>query len=158
MPRLRLNHVGLVVADLDGIAAFYERWFGFEVAGSFTFDDDPWMNRIAGTSRARGRAVHLRGANGYIELFRFDEPAMTRPAAEPWARGFTHLGFEVEDLAATHERMATAGVPFLSAPQDPEDGSLAVYGRDPEDNLFELMQLGGESAAFSLDAIGRDLS
>jgi len=111
-----------------------------------------------GATMARGRAMHLRGANAYLELFRFDEPQMTRPATEPWARGFTHLGFEVDDLETTHARMTAAGVPFLSTPQDPADGSLTVYGRDPEDNLFELMQLGGESAAFSLDTIGHDLS
>jgi catechol 2,3-dioxygenase-like lactoylglutathione lyase family enzyme len=158
MAPLLLNHAGLVVTDLEAIAAFYRRWFGFEVAGSFTFDDDPWMNRIAGAPIARGRAIHLRGANAYLELFTFDEPRMLQSAAEPWARGLTHLGFEVDDLEGTHARMASAGVRFLSDPQDPADGSLTVYGRDPEDNLFELMQLGGESAAFSLDAIGQELS
>ena len=154
----RLNHVGLVVVDPEATSAFYRRWFGFEVAGSFAFDDDPWMNRIAGTPVARGRAIHLRGENGYLELFAFEEPQMTEPALEPWARGFTHLGFEVDDVVGTHARMASAGVTFLSDPQDPADGSLAVYGRDPEGNLFELMQLAGPSAAFSLDAIARELS
>jgi glyoxylase I family protein len=154
----RLNHVGLVVLDPEATAAFYTRWFGFEVAGSFSFDDDPWMNRIAGAPVARGRAIHLRGENGYLELFAFEAPPMTPPALEPWARGFTHLGFEVDVVATTLARMAGAGVPFLSEPQDPADGSLAVYGRDPEGNLFELMQLGGESAAFSLDAIARDIT
>lgn len=154
MTRLRLNHVGLSVLDLERAAAFYERWFGFAVAGSFTFDDDPWMNRMTGFPATRGRALHLRGVNGYLELFAFEEPAPDSPGASTLsAPGLTHLGFEVDDVAGCYAAMAAAGVPFLSEPQDPEDGSLAVYGRDPEGNVFELMQLGGPSSAFSLDAM-----
>ena len=154
MARLRLNHVGISVLDLDRAAAFYERWFGFQVAGSFDFDDDPWMNRMTGLPAARGRALHLRGPNGYLELFAFERPA---PAAavrrELTGLGITHVGFEVDDIHALHAAMAAEGVEFLSEPQDPHDGSRAMYGRDPDGNVFELMQLGGASAAFSIDAI-----
>lgn len=154
MTPLRLNHVGLSVLDLDRAAEFYGRWFGFEVAGSFAFDDDPWMNRMTGLPGVRGRALHLRGANGYLELFAFERPVPVAAAPRKLAApGMTHLGFEVDDVRGLHAAMAAVGVPFLSEPQDPQDGSCTVYGRDPEGNVFELMQLGGPSRAFALDAL-----
>jgi catechol 2,3-dioxygenase-like lactoylglutathione lyase family enzyme len=156
----RLNHVGISVRDLERAAAFYARWFGFEVAGSFDFDDLPWMNRVTALGLTRGRAIHLRSADGYLELFEFAEPAPA-PAAAPAAGrpvsdpGLTHLGFEVDDVVALQAQMAAAGVPFHSEPQDAGDGSLTTYGHDPDGNVFELMQLGGESIAFSVDALPR---
>jgi glyoxylase I family protein len=153
MAQLRLHHAGIVVSDLERAAEFYGRWFGFDVVGSFEFDDDEWMNAMTGFSVARGRALHLRGENAYLELFAFDEPGPGSigpvGASGP---GITHVGFEVDDVHALHAAMAAAGVDLLSGPQDPRDGSRALYGRDPDGNLFELMQLGGPSAAFSLDA------
>jgi catechol 2,3-dioxygenase-like lactoylglutathione lyase family enzyme len=152
-PRLRLHHAGIVVSDLERAAGFYGRWFGFDVVGAFEFDDDDWMNAITGLAAARGRALHLRGESGYLELFAFDEPVpASTPPAGPSGPGITHLGFEVDDVHALHAAMAAEGVDLLSEPQDPRDGSRALYGRDPDGNLFELMQLGGPSAAFSLDA------
>jgi catechol 2,3-dioxygenase-like lactoylglutathione lyase family enzyme len=161
MAGLRLNHVGISVRDLERAAAFYDRWFGFEVAGSFEFDDLPWMNRVTALGHTRGRAIHLRSAHGYLELFEFAEPAPAPAAAAAAAArrvadlGLTHLGFEVDDVVALQAEMAAAGVPFNSEPQDAGDGSLTTYGRDPDGNVFELMQLGGESIAFSVDALRR---
>src|SRR4051794_4286744 len=98
MARPRLNHAGISVRDLERAASFYKRWFGFELAGRFDFDDVPWMNRVTGLAHTRGRAVHLRSADAYLELFEFAEPA-ARAASAAAARpvsdlGLTHLGFE----------------------------------------------------------------
>jgi catechol 2,3-dioxygenase-like lactoylglutathione lyase family enzyme len=160
MARPRLNHAGISVRDLERAAAFYERWFGFEVAGGFDFDDVPWMNVVTGLAHTRGRALHLRSADGYLELFEFAEPAPAPAAAAGAAPpvsalGLTHLGFEVDDAVALQAEMSAAGVPFHSEPQDAGDGSLTTYGRDPDGNVFELMQLGGESIEFSLDRLPR---
>lgn len=53
--------------------------------------------------------------------------------------GICHLAFEVKDIDAEVARLRGAGVPFLSDPV-PQAYVKVCYGRDPDGNLFELIE------------------
>jgi catechol 2,3-dioxygenase-like lactoylglutathione lyase family enzyme len=84
----------------------------------------------------------LRRGDSMLELFEFSFPdprpqAASRPACD---HGFTHVCFLVEDVAAEQARCEAAGMRFHSKPASA--GGLAfTYGRDPDGNVVELLQL-----------------
>ena len=51
----------------------------------------------------------------------------------------------VEDIAATHASLVGQGVRFHSGVRQFPGGVRAVYGRDPDGNVFELLQMPGQS-------------
>ena len=66
--------------------------------------------------------------------------------------GWRHIGLDVVDIDKVYERMCAAGGTFHAPPQDL--GSLkAVYGRDPDGNLIEVMELLGEDHPMELKAL-----
>lgn len=69
--------------------------------------------------------------------------------------GYTHICFEVDDAFAEYERLSQLGVPFLSEPvQTP--ASVIVFGRDPDGNLFELLQYLDSNNPLSLEHLRGD--
>jgi catechol 2,3-dioxygenase-like lactoylglutathione lyase family enzyme len=57
-----------------------------------------------------------------------------------------HIGLRVDDAAAVHGRLATAGFPPLSPPRTlPDDGSgwsgsIVFYVRDPDGVMLEIVE------------------
>lgn len=52
-----------------------------------------------------------------------------------------HLCLEVVDIAAEYERLRTAGMSFHAPPPEvASNGLKAVYARDPEGNVIELLE------------------
>ena len=66
--------------------------------------------------------------------------------------GYTHICFEVDDTAAEYERLVQQGVEFISEPYQTET-SVVVFGRDPDGNLFELLQYLDRDNRMSLDRL-----
>lgn len=64
--------------------------------------------------------------------------------------GYTHICFEVDDMMAEYERLSQLGVEFVSEPQQTET-DVVVFGRDPDGNLFELLQYLDADNRLSLD-------
>lgn len=75
----RLDHVGLVVADLDRSLAFYRDLIGLPALGRGA-ESDPRYAEMLGVSRARFTWAELDLGEGHVlELLRFDEPASEAP-------------------------------------------------------------------------------
>ncbi len=126
IPVTRLNHAVLFVRDLDRSVAFYREAFGFqEVAREM-----------------EGRMAFLRavGSENHHDLGLL---AVGRDAPAPprGSTGLYHLAWEVpaiEDLAAAATALARVGA--LSGMSD-HGATKSLYGRDPDDNEFEVMWL-----------------
>ena len=56
--------------------------------------------------------------------------------------GITHLALQVSDIEAEHQRLADAGM-FFHCP--PGEQIRAIYGRDPDGNVVELMEVADNS-------------
>ncbi len=90
---------------------------------------------------AKTALVRIGGA--YIELFEFSAP---EPPANTTPRpvhhhGLTHLCFVVDDCTAAYEKLKNLGVEFHAPPLRMPTGSSFTYGRDPDGNVFEIVDL-----------------
>ena len=107
--------------------------------------------RIDGTA---ARVAMLRRGDSMIELFEFSEPAARpQPTNRPVIdHGITHLCFLVDDLQAEYARLEAAGMKFHCPPQEDGAGIAITYGRDPDGNVIELMQVHDTEHEFHLPA------
>ena len=84
----------------------------------------------------------LRLGAMHVELWEFEQPRgkpadPRQPVNDP---RINHICFEVADLQKEYQRLKAAGISFHYPPQD-FGGPKAVYGRDPDGNVFELIEL-----------------
>jgi catechol 2,3-dioxygenase-like lactoylglutathione lyase family enzyme len=137
-----LNHVGISVANLDRSVGFYRDLLGMEVVFHGEFAGEQYETILA-LEGARGRVALLKSGNLQIELFEFSHPVPKRgdPRRPACDHGLTHFCIEVADIEGEYERLKAVGVPFHCPPLDFFGAEKATYGRDPDGNLFELLQM-----------------
>jgi catechol 2,3-dioxygenase-like lactoylglutathione lyase family enzyme len=139
-----MNHVGLSVSNLDRAFEFYRDLLGMEIASQGRFGGewhDEKYDGVLGLKGAAGRAATLRLGDMGIELFEFEHPRPNpvdpnRPVCD---HGITHFCLQVTDIYGEYARLKSAGVVFHCPPQDFGKG-IATYGRDPDGNVFELLE------------------
>jgi catechol 2,3-dioxygenase-like lactoylglutathione lyase family enzyme len=131
---MRIQHVGLVVSDLERSRRFYRDALGLDEVprpANFTFDG-AWFRF------------------GEYELHLLSEEHTTGGAGQPDAgpgatRGMTHhLAFEVDDLDAACVRLSAAGVQLAGGPMPRGDGVTQVFFLDPDGYVLEYFQWTGE--------------
>lgn len=138
------HHVGISVSDIARSIAFYRDVFGMAQACEIMPFGGERFERIMALAGASGRLCVMAKGNLMLELFQFDAPmpAAKDPAYPVADHGLTHFGVWVEDIDATFARMQSAGVRFHSPVQQFDGGMRAAYGRDPDGNVFELLERG----------------
>ncbi|MEK6239374.1 MAG: VOC family protein [Planctomycetales bacterium] len=144
----RLDHVNLVVDDLQAMTKFYQELLGWEVKRSGTIGGD-WISTLTGLDDASAEVVYLEGPNGAgVELFTYLHPEGTRPSGigDPHAKGMRHAAFCVDRLDPLLASLTAAGAQFVSPIQQVPNTQVSyqgvrkriVYFHDPEGNLMEL--------------------
>ena len=137
-----LNHIGISVANLDRSIEFYKNLLGMEVTVNRVFEG-PQYERLLALAGTRGTVALLKGPNAQVELFEFTRPSPKpgdpqRPVCD---QGITHFCIEVSDIESEYERLRAAGVAFHCEPIEFSGMAKALYGRDPDGNVFELLEL-----------------
>ena len=140
---LRLRRVGVTVADLPRMQAFYEEALGFAIIA--TAEADPAWARLLGADIPM-RTARLRLGAQEIELAAFDPPGEPYPpgstAADLW---FQHVAVVTNDMAAAYDRVMRHGgaTPITEGEPDrlpPGAGGVTAYKfRDPEGHPVELI-------------------
>jgi lactoylglutathione lyase/glyoxylase I family protein len=142
-PRFAIEHIGIVVPDLEAAVAFYVDVFGMSV---MTREADTDVDSVA--IGLPGEAVRLRGAildagNAQFEIHEYLTPRGTAPRRVS-DEGIGHFCFAVDDIHVAYDYLTSKGVAFNSTPNHIESGALAgrrwVYGKDPWGNVIELAQ------------------
>jgi catechol 2,3-dioxygenase-like lactoylglutathione lyase family enzyme len=140
-----IHHVGISVSNLDESIGFYTRMLDMQLLGApFPFGG-PQFSQVMALQDAQGRMCMLRKDSLQLELFEFSHPAAARqdpnyPVAD---HGISHFGVEVTDIEATWERLRSAGVRFHCPVVTFPRGVKATYARDPDGNVFELLEMPG---------------
>jgi catechol 2,3-dioxygenase-like lactoylglutathione lyase family enzyme len=138
-----IHHVGISVSSLDRAIEFYTQALAMELLSpAFSFGG-PQYEQVMGLGGARGRMCVLRRDSLQLELFEFAHPTPARqnpdyPVADI---GLSHFGVEVTDIDRTYERLHSAGVRFHSPVVTFPRGVKATYARDPDGNVFELLEM-----------------
>jgi methylmalonyl-CoA/ethylmalonyl-CoA epimerase len=120
----RLDHVGLMVADMDAALAWYRDVLGCSVT-------DVWANDETGM-----RWAHIRYGDVPIELV-YRPGLESRPAA---AAGYHHVAVEVDDCAATVAELESRGVSVVISPSYFERHDMDwSFIADPSGNVLEIL-------------------
>jgi catechol 2,3-dioxygenase-like lactoylglutathione lyase family enzyme len=142
---MKFNHVGISVTDLDRSITFYRQMFGMEpLADPFPFSGSQF-SEIMDIPEVQGRMCMIAGGDMWLELFEFSKPVgkAKDPAYPVSDRGISHFGLTVDDVQATYDKLKAAGVAIHGRLQTFNGGSMrAAYCRDPDGNVFEIMQPG----------------
>ncbi len=140
---MQIHHTAISTPDLARLVAFYERLFGYRVVREFAWPRGVEMiNGVIGLPDCAAKAVMLRRGDSLLELFEYSHPKPTpQPANRPASdHGFTHICFLVADVAQEQARCEAEGMHFHSPAQRTADLAF-TYGRDPDGNVIELLQL-----------------
>lgn len=137
-----LNHVGISVRNLERALRFYECLLGMQVIAREDFRGQLY-EKICALRGARGKVALVKTGNLQIELFEFLEPVpdpdgTVRPVCD---YGISHFCIEVSDVNSEYQRLKAEGVTFHCPPLDFSAAERATYGRDPDGNVFELLQI-----------------
>jgi catechol 2,3-dioxygenase-like lactoylglutathione lyase family enzyme len=152
---MRIDHVNIVVEDLERMVAFYRDAVGLAVTKRATISG-AWIGAVVGLGDdVHADVAYLDFPSGpRIELIRYNRPTVARPAGvgKPNAPGLRHVAFNVDDIDAATDRLRRAGVKFFSDIQTVPDAQVTyaggirkrlVYFADPEGNLLELCEYRG---------------
>ena len=146
-----IDHINIVVADLERMIGFYTNLLGLKLTKRVTISG-AWIDRTVGLSGASGDVVYLEfGAGPRIELIQYLSPPGERPDALSVSNthGIRHIAFKVDDIDSIVARLRGAGVTFFSEVQTVPDSQVTyaggirkrlVYFQDPEGNLLELCE------------------
>ena len=138
----RFDHVGITVADLDMVTAFFVG-LGLEVDGR-TFVEGDFVDTVIGITGSRSHIVMLRppaGGTG-LELSSFVQPDHEpgSPTAMANELGLRNVSFEVDDLRATVDRLVADGYGLVGGIGQHENIWRMAYVRGPEGIIVSLAE------------------
>jgi catechol 2,3-dioxygenase-like lactoylglutathione lyase family enzyme len=139
----RFDHVGITVADLDTVTAFFVR-LGFEGDATPMHMEGEFLDTVIGIPDARTEIVMLRLPDGgtSLELSRFIQPEHDpgSPAAMANELGLRNVAFEVDDLQAVVDQLAVDGYDTVGGIGQYEQMWRMAYVRGPEGIIVSLAQ------------------
>ena len=149
-----IHHTAISTGDLERLLRFYRDLLGFEVVFSSGWEKGAEVaDRITGLTGSSARLAMLKAGNACIEIFQFTDPTPKRgePMRPPCDHGITHIALNITDIDSEYERLKAAGMHFHCPPQD-VGGIKATYGRDPDGNVIELLEVTDANSPIALRA------
>ena len=142
MSPIRFDHVGITVADLDAVTAFFVG-LGLEVEGRM-FMEGEFVDTVIGIPNSRSEVVTLLlpGGGTKLELSSFIRPDHEpgSPDAMSTELGLRNVCFQVDDLDAILDRLAADGYGLVGGIGQYEDIWRMAYVRGPEGIIVALAQ------------------
>jgi catechol 2,3-dioxygenase-like lactoylglutathione lyase family enzyme len=139
----RLDHISVVVDDLEAAIAFFTA-LGMTVEGKAPIEG-PWVDRINGLEGIRVDIVMMRTPDGHgqLELTKFHHPKLVEiePAvAPPNALGLRSVMFTVESVDDTVARLRAHGGELIGEVVQYEDKYKLCYMRGPAGIIVSLAE------------------
>lgn len=146
-------HTAIVTPDMDRLLAFYEYLTGVTSHDRRSFGPHKVFDRVAGVDGVVFEGAWIKLRNATLEFWQYSEP-VTQPASRIDVRrlGWNHICLEVANAAEMYARLETDGVE-LHGPIVTNAFGAFFYGRDPDGNVFECLEVSENSASFSVDAL-----
>ena len=141
-PVRRFDHIGITVADLDAVTAFFVT-LGLEVENRM-FVEGEFLDTVIGIPDSRTEIVMLQPPDGgtRLELSSFVRPEHRpgSPAAMANELGLRNVAFEVDDLRATVDGLAADGYGLVGEIGQYENIWRMAYVRGPEGIIVSLAE------------------
>lgn len=138
-----VDHTSYAVADVAKSVEFWTKALGFQVVSC-----GPWrsaeLGRAVGVPGADMTIAILKGHGHMIEFNCYHSPRGSTELTSPNDNTASHLAFRVGDIRGTAAALVAAGATMLGSieylPDDPNDLCWAVYMRDPNGVMIELIE------------------
>jgi catechol 2,3-dioxygenase-like lactoylglutathione lyase family enzyme len=138
----RMDHVGVVVDDLEDAVAFFLA-LGLELEGEASVGGE-WVDRIVGLEGVQAQIAMLQTPDGHgrLELTEFQTPSGDGgdQHAAANAAGIRHIAFAVEDIEAVLARLQARGAELVGELGRYKDRYRLCYVRGPAGIIVELAQ------------------
>jgi catechol 2,3-dioxygenase-like lactoylglutathione lyase family enzyme len=138
----RMEHVGIVVDDLEAATEFFVE-LGLELQDEGMVEDR-WVDRVVGLDgvRVEFAMVQTPDGNGRLELVKFHSPPSQggNPHAPANTPGIRHIAFAVDDINAVVAGLRARGTELVGELERYKDSYLLCYVRGPEGIIVELAE------------------
>jgi catechol 2,3-dioxygenase-like lactoylglutathione lyase family enzyme len=139
----RMDHVGVVVDDLDAAVAFFVE-LGMERAGGVMPVEGQWVDRVVGLEGVQVDVAFVQTPDGHgrLELTSFRHPVATtaEPDAPANTQGLRRLMFLVDDVDDTVARLRAHGGELVGEVAQFEDAYRICYLRGPGGIIVALSE------------------
>ena len=137
-----LNHVGLVVSDLDRAISFYQNALGLRLVQRQVRNKGP-IEKVVGYSDAHLEFALMEfQSGGTLELIYYFSPgSIDRPTLHRSVIGGSHIGFNVENIDEVFESIKKHGGTELNPPVEVIPGKKVCYLQDIDENWIELIEI-----------------
>lgn len=139
----RMDHVGVVVDDLEAAIAFFVE-LGMQVDGATTSVEGDWVDRVVGLDHVQVDIAFVQTPDGHsrLELTKFHNPTATTTEAMPPANrlGLRRLMFAVEDIDDVIARLAAHGGELIGEVANYENVYRLCYLRGPDGIIVALAE------------------
>lgn len=142
------GHVALSVANMEKSLSFYCDLLGLKVIRMIEPDLEIGLGNVVGIPNCLARITHLRIGSTMLELFEYQKPR-GNPISKDFTQaghGYTHIGFESDDIQDDYARLKEWGVTFINKPVEFRPGVWIVYLYGPDGEVCELRQIKNEKA------------
>ena len=157
-----VDHINLVVSDLERSVDFYTNVLGFRETQRAELEGE-WIETIIGLETVKASVAYVVSPAGQprLELLQYHSPIGDGFQANsiPNTLGLRHLALSVDNIDSAVQRLREAGTELLSRPvvvptdviQHSTGQKILCYFHDPDGGLLELT----EYRHNSLDSLGR---
>jgi len=139
----RMDHVSVVVDDLDAAKAFFVE-LGMELEGEAPIEG-PWVDRVNGLDGVRVDIAMMRTPDGHgrLELTKFHTPTAVSAEPEnapPNTLGLRSVMFTVDDIDTTVAGLRARGYELVGEVAQYEDSYRLCYVRGPAGIIVALAE------------------
>ena len=118
----KLFAICLLVNDFEKSLAFYRDILGLAV------------------NSHEGKFADFKLGETSLAIFGRDEATTMFPAEHIKPGGVAVIGFQVEDVGKTCDRLKSQGVEIFEGPKTTSWGQTVAYFKDPDGNIWEVSQ------------------
>lgn len=138
----RMDHVGVVVDDLEAATAFFVE-LGMELEGGAPVEGR-WVDRVVGLDDVKVEIAMVTTPDGHgrLELTQFHSPIATtaEPNAPANTLGLRRIMFAVEDIEDVLSRLRPHGAELVGEVAQYEDQYRLCYVRGPAGIIVALAE------------------
>ncbi|WP_369369552.1 VOC family protein [Promicromonospora sp. Populi] len=138
----RMDHVGVVVDDMEAAKAFFVQ-LGMELEGEAPVEGD-WVDRVNAIDGVRVDIAMMRTPDGHgrLELTKFHNPAVSsaEPVNAPNTLGLRNIMFQVDDVDTIVADLLAHGAELVGEVAQYQDSYRLCYVRGPEGVIVALAE------------------
>lgn len=151
--KIVIDHLNIVVSDMDKSIAFYGEILGMTKTFEAVLEGD-WIETVTGLSGLHARCVFfdLPNCDVRLELLEYSKPRGEKLEinARPNTIGLRHFAFETDNIDSLIAKLQAAQVPFVSPPVTVpfpvgnRGTKRLCYFHDPDGTLLEVAEYTSE--------------